>query len=48
VAVEVILSTKHDDSVYTGIYDKVIDVENKNSDLQEQIDLLKAKNPYLK
>lgn len=48
VAVQVLLSTKHDDSVYGGIYNKVIDVQTNESNLQDQFDVLKAKNPYLK
>jgi tetrahydromethanopterin S-methyltransferase subunit G len=48
VAAEVLLTTKHDDSIYGEIYSQVISVEEKLSGLQNQFDLLKAKNSYLK
>ncbi len=48
VAVEVILSTRHEDSVYGGLYDKLMEVDDKASNVQKQIDLLRAKNSYLK
>lgn len=48
VAVEVTISTKHEDSVYGQIYSDILDLGNKISDLRGQFDLLKARNSYLR
>jgi hypothetical protein len=48
VGVEVILSTKHDDSMYANVYTSIMNIQSKTSSLQDQIDVLEAKNPYLK
>ena len=48
VAVEVIISTKHEDAVYAGVYNAIISMEDRVLSAQHQIDLLRAKNPYLK
>jgi tetrahydromethanopterin S-methyltransferase subunit G len=52
VAVTVILTNKDNESISTMTANKIHDTENKNldkiTDIQNQINLLRAKNPYLK
>jgi hypothetical protein len=52
VAVEVLLSNNHTDSVATGFSDKIIQmqssVDTETNNMDNQMQLLKARNPYLK
>jgi negative regulator of genetic competence, sporulation and motility len=48
VAAEVILSTSHEDSDIQGYYEQVEAAQSDVASLKEQLDLLKANNPYLK
>lgn len=48
VAVEVIISNKSEATKYDQIFDSLIEMQKDNDDIQYEIELLRAKNPYLK
>ncbi len=48
VAVEIIISNRQDNSVYNGINSEITETQNRVSDIQNQMDVLKAKNSYLR
>lgn len=48
VAIEVLVSNRYEQSSYQGINDRIMNINEKLYELENKIELLKIRNPYLK